>query len=117
MIPPYARIFVCTEPVDMRRSFDGLALAARERLGHDPRQGGLLAFVNRHVNRLKILGVNRNKYCLLDKRLHHPSLWVPRAPDRIAVRIDGRPLCSSWKAGAPAAARTPLGGTYGGPQL
>ena len=26
MIPSTVRIFVCTEPQDMRRSFDGLAL-------------------------------------------------------------------------------------------
>lgn len=28
MIPPDVRILVCTEPVDMRKGFDGLALAA-----------------------------------------------------------------------------------------
>jgi len=36
MIPSAVRIFVCTEPVDMRHGFDRLALAARERSGHDP---------------------------------------------------------------------------------
>ena len=36
MIPGSVRIFVCAEPQDMRRSFDGLALAAREVLGEDP---------------------------------------------------------------------------------
>ena len=70
MIPANVRIFLCTEPVDMRRSFDGLALAARERLGQDPRQGGLFAFVNRRANRLKLLWFDRNGYCLL---YNHPS--------------------------------------------
>ncbi len=32
MIPSTVRIFVCTEPQDMRRSFDGLALATRPSL-------------------------------------------------------------------------------------
>jgi len=41
MIPASVRIFVCTEPQDLRRSFDGLALAARERLGEDPQSGAL----------------------------------------------------------------------------
>ena len=54
MIPADVRIFLCTEPVDLRRSFDGLALAARERLGQDPRQGGLFAFVNRRANRVSL---------------------------------------------------------------
>ncbi len=39
MIPSTVRIFVCTEPQDMRRSFDGLALATRQVLGQDPRPG------------------------------------------------------------------------------
>ncbi len=35
MIPAQVRIFVCTEPVDMRQGFDRLALAARQRTGVD----------------------------------------------------------------------------------
>jgi hypothetical protein len=49
MIPAHVRIFVCTQPIDFRRGFDGLALAARERLGEDPRAGGLLVFTNRRA--------------------------------------------------------------------
>ena len=30
MIPPTVKIFVCTQPQDMRRTFDGLGLATRE---------------------------------------------------------------------------------------
>ncbi|MEZ4329368.1 MAG: IS66 family insertion sequence element accessory protein TnpB [Polyangiales bacterium] len=41
MIPLSVRIFVCQEPQDMRRSFDGLALAAQQHLGEDPRSGAL----------------------------------------------------------------------------
>jgi transposase len=33
MLPASVRIFVCTEPQDMRRSFDGLALATTQILG------------------------------------------------------------------------------------
>ncbi len=47
MIPGSVKIFVCTQPVDMRRSFDGLALAAREVIGEDPRSGALFCFVNK----------------------------------------------------------------------
>jgi transposase len=88
MIPPQVRIFVCTEPVDMRRSFDGLALVARERLGHDPLAGGLFVFANRRTNRLKVLWFDRTGYCLLYKRLHRALFAVPRQGDAIAVSID-----------------------------
>ena len=53
MIPGSVKIFVCTRPVDMRRSFDGLALAAREVIGEDPRSGALFCFVNKRRDRLK----------------------------------------------------------------
>ena len=36
MLPASVRIFVCTEPQDMRRSFNGLALATTQILGKDP---------------------------------------------------------------------------------
>ena len=55
MIPSATRIFVCTEPQDMRRSFDGLSLAAKEHLGEDPQSGALFVFVNKRKNRLKVL--------------------------------------------------------------
>ena len=42
MIPAGVRIFVCTEPIDMRQGFDRMAQAARERVGEDPVQGGAL---------------------------------------------------------------------------
>jgi len=30
-------IYAATAPIDLRRAFDGLAAAAREELGHDPK--------------------------------------------------------------------------------
>jgi transposase len=86
MIPADVRIFLCTEPVDMRRSFDGLALAARERLGQDPWQGGLFAFVNRRANRLNLLWFDRNGYC--DSPTQYPESIPPEAllPVAPAVR-------------------------------
>ncbi len=47
MIPSSVRIFVCTVPQDMRRSFDGLALAIEENLGEDPRSGAVFCFINK----------------------------------------------------------------------
>lgn len=88
MIPAHVRIFVCTEPVDFRRGFDGLALAARERLGEEPRAGGLFVFTNRRASRLKIIWFERTGCCLLAKRLHQARVALPagRGP---GVRIDG----------------------------
>ena len=77
MIPSTTRIFVCTEPQDMRRGFDGLAMSAQEHLGEDPQSGALFVFVNKRKNRLKVLWFDRNGYCILYKRLHRARFSLP----------------------------------------
>jgi transposase len=94
MIPSSVRIFVCTTPQDMRRSFDALALAAEERLGEDPRSGAIFVFINRRANRLKALWFDHNGYCILYKRVHQ-AVFVPPASterDRPVARIDAMQL-------------------------
>jgi transposase len=92
MIPSTVRIFVCTEPQDMRRSFDGLALATKEVLAKDPQSGSLFCFVNKRANRLKVLWWDTNGYCLLYKRLHRAAFVLPGSPGERSVRIDGTKL-------------------------
>jgi transposase len=92
MIPAHVRIFVCTAPVDLRRSFDGLTLAARERLGEDPRAGGLFVFTNRRLNRCKVVWFDRTGACLLYKRLHAARFGLPVSGEAPGVRIDGPAL-------------------------
>ena len=52
---PTVRIFVCCQPADMRRSFDGLMRMAKEVVAEDPLSGHLFVFRNRRGDRLKIL--------------------------------------------------------------
>lgn len=102
MIPVTVRIFVYTEPVDMRRGFDGLALIAREALAQDPRSGAVFIFANRRADRLKALWWDRNGYCLLYKRAHRAVFELPSACEEnsVSVRIDGKTL-AQLLAGAP----------------
>ena len=71
----------------MRRSFDALALAAKEHLGEDPQSGALFVFVNKRLNRLKVLWFDRNGYCLLYKRLHHARFEIPENVRTIDARM------------------------------
>ena len=79
MIPSNVRIFVCSEPQDMRRSFDRLAQEAQEQLGVDPQSGALFCFANKRHNRLKVLWFDRNGFCILYKRLHRARFELPDA--------------------------------------
>jgi transposase len=94
MLPPSVRIFVCTVPQDMRRSFDGLALATRQLLGQDPQGGALFVFVNKRANRAKVLWYERHGYCLLYKRLHRAIFRLPAPADGRALQIDSRALAT-----------------------
>lgn len=105
MIPLGVRIFVCTQPVDMRRSFDGLAQAARERLGEDPEQGGLFVFVGRNKSRLKLLWFDRRRYSLLYVRLHGERFVIPDGNGAPAVRVDSSALARLLE-GVPHVARS-----------
>jgi transposase len=95
MNPVNVRIFVFTEPVDMRRGFDRLALLARDKLQQDPRSGALLIFTGRRRDRLKALWWDRNGYCILYKRFHESVFELPVSLDAesgASVRIDGQKL-------------------------
>lgn len=94
MIGASVRIFVGREPQDLRRSFDGLAFAARQVLGEDPQSGALFCFLNKRANRLKCLWWDRNGYCLLYKRLHRARFCLPEGNTcgPHSLRIDGAEL-------------------------
>ena len=77
-LPPSVRIFVATEPVDLRKGFDGLSAAAREVLRQDPLSGHLFVFINRRRNRAKILVWDRSGFWLLYKRLERGRFRLPR---------------------------------------
>ena len=49
------RIWICVEPQDGRKSFDGLAGVVASQLSRDPVSGDLYVFRNKRGDRLKIL--------------------------------------------------------------
>ena len=66
---PQVRIFVCREPVDMRKSFNGLSGAVIDVLDHDPQSGHLFVFFNRRRSMMKALVWEASGYWLLSKRI------------------------------------------------
>lgn len=66
----HIRVYLYGQPVDMRKSFDGLyALARQGPAGQDPLNGQLFAFVNRRATHIKVLYFDRSGWCLWAKRL------------------------------------------------
>jgi len=79
---PQVRIFVCREPVDMRKSFDGLSGAVIDIVDHDPQSGHLFLFFNKRRSMMKALVWESSGYWVLAKRLDQGRFQVfDRAAD------------------------------------
>jgi transposase len=79
-LPLGTRVLVCREAIDMRRSFDGLEAAVRERLREDPLSGALFVFWNRRRDRLKILSFDGTGLWIWYKRLERGRFELPAGP-------------------------------------
>ena len=49
------RVYLCLQPTDMRRSFDGLCRMVRDFVGADPLSGDLFVFRSKRGDRVKLL--------------------------------------------------------------
>lgn len=56
-------IWLCTQPTDMRRSFDGLSAQVSNHLGSDPANGHWYACINRRRTQIKVLAFEEGGYC------------------------------------------------------
>jgi len=86
------RVFLCVEPVDFRKSIDGLSMIVQEQLSLDPFEPTLYCFVNRRADKIKILGWERNGFCLWYKRLEKQRFHWPTNVDGDVLTLDGRQL-------------------------
>jgi transposase len=91
-IPSSVRIFLFTEPTDMRKGPDGLAALVRQ-LGEDVYSGHLFVFAARRRDRVKILSWSPGGFVLWYKRLDRGRFRLPKLPagDR-TVSLDAAAL-------------------------
>jgi transposase len=90
---PNVRVFAYTEPVDMRKGFDGLFGLVKTHLGRDPLSGDLFVFVSRNRKRAKVLLWDGTGLCLYAKRLERgqfANLWS--GPDKAEIELTAAEL-------------------------
>jgi transposase len=77
-LPPSVRIWLATEPVDLRKGFDGLAAIVRNAWKKDLFAGHLFVFVGKRGDRCKVLLWDRGGMAIYYKRLERGRFRVPR---------------------------------------
>ena len=91
-LPLPVRIFLCTRPADMRRSFDGLAQMVREFLAADPLSGHLFVFRSKRGDRVKLLYWDTDGLAIWYKRLEEGTFRFPTAATGHGVEIGAADL-------------------------
>jgi transposase len=83
------RVFLCTLPTDMRKSFDSLAGLVEQQLGQDPLAGDLFVFRSRRGDRLKLLYWDSDGLAIWYKRLEEGTFAFPTADEHAKVGANG----------------------------
>lgn len=80
------KVFLATEPTDMRKSFDTLAALVQEVLQLNPLSGHLFVFRSKRADRVKILWWDTHGYSLWYRRLEVGTFRFPR-PEQDAASV------------------------------
>jgi transposase len=76
LLPDSQKVFLASQPIDMRKSYQGLSVLAEQVLIQDPFSGHLFVFFNKRRDRIKILYWHMNGFCILQKRLEKGRFQV-----------------------------------------
>ena len=84
------RVYVATEPVNLRMSFDGLTNEVRAVLRRDPLSGHVFVFLNRRRTMVKLLVWTRGGFTIVHKRLERGTFAFARrvTSDAKSIEID-----------------------------
>jgi transposase len=74
------KIYLYAKHVDMRKSFDGLLALIQTEFQRDVRSGDLFLFLNRRLDRIKLMHWDRDGLMIVYKRLECGTFQRPRCP-------------------------------------
>ena len=85
-LPASLRVYLCTAPCDMRRSFDGLHALVTNAMQLDALAGHLFVFSNKRRDRVKILYWDRDGFAIWAKHLEEGTYAMPFEDNASAAR-------------------------------
>ena len=87
------KIYLYAKPTDMRRSFNGLHAIVEAEFRRDIRAGDVFVFLNRRLDRIKLIHWDRDGLAIWMKRLERGTFQRPRGSARGApVEMDATDL-------------------------
>ena len=87
LVPRAVRVYFATQPVNLRKSFDGLANEIRHALGYDPLDGHLFVFLNRRKNQVKLIVWTRGGFTIVHKRRERGTFTFPARVTATATSV------------------------------
>jgi transposase len=91
--PAGVRLFLATEPTDLRKSYDGLSTLVASEFGMEATSGDLFIFLNRRGTQVRILFWDRDGFCVLMKRLERGTFRRVKTAEGVPqVEIDAGEL-------------------------
>lgn len=85
-------VYLHREPVDFRKSINGLAVIVEGEMAHSPLSGALFVFCNRARDKLKLLYWDRSGFALWYKRLEQAKFHWPRRDREPVVELGEQQL-------------------------
>ena len=76
-LPASTNVYLCTQPVDLRKGFDGLGALVQAVFHRNVLDGHLFLFVNRRRDRVKALWWDQDGLIIWYKRLERGRLELP----------------------------------------
>jgi transposase len=88
-LPSSVKIFVYTQPADMRCGFNKLSMFASGFMGQDPMSGHLFVYFNKFGDKCKILFWDRTGFCIWYKHLQEGTFEkIANPSNRTSLEID-----------------------------
>lgn len=82
------KIWLYKEPIDMRKSIDGLSIVVADTLNINPMNSEIFVFYNRHGDKIKILYWDKNGFCLWYKRLEKGRFNIPGVQEEYSMTAE-----------------------------
>lgn len=79
------QVYLYTEPVDMRKSIDGLSLLVEQEMDLAPNMEAIFVFCNRGRDKIKLLCWERNGFIVWYKRLEKQRFRWPRSRETLSL--------------------------------